>query len=82
VEAHENFIYAKEELLNEISMFLRFLLQSTSEKLYIIINGALRASASARSNEGETWKFNYSAILIVSDNIEIPYYYVLTLRYI
>ncbi|MFT5871922.1 MAG: hypothetical protein ACI8WT_000846 [Clostridium sp.] len=32
-QAYGDFIFAKEEFLNAISMFLRFLLQATEEKL-------------------------------------------------
>ncbi|MGK0466243.1 MAG: hypothetical protein ACJAX4_001529 [Clostridium sp.] len=36
-QVHENFILAKEEFLNEISMFFRFILQVTLEKAHNIM---------------------------------------------
>ena len=38
-QAYENFIFEKEEFLNTISMFLRFLLASHSGELYLIESG-------------------------------------------
>jgi hypothetical protein len=43
--AYENYTFAKEEFINETSMFLRFRLQVTSEKINTGMKSPLRGKA-------------------------------------